>query len=72
MRLSVEPAVGGWSRDNEELNRAPEVVVFEVTDTGIGIPSDKQYIIFEAFTKLDILKFENYDAEASDRELGLA
>ncbi|HEX4610356.1 MAG TPA: response regulator, partial [Urbifossiella sp.] len=51
--LAVEPAAGGWNRENEELNRAAEVVLFTVADTGIGIPSDKQQIIFEAFQQAD-------------------
>jgi signal transduction histidine kinase/DNA-binding response OmpR family regulator len=51
--LSVEPATSGWSRDNDELNRATEVMAFSVADTGIGIPADKQQIIFEAFQQAD-------------------
>jgi len=51
--LRVETATSGWSRDQETLNRAETVIAFRVTDTGIGIPSDKQKIIFEAFQQVD-------------------
>jgi HAMP domain-containing protein/signal transduction histidine kinase/DNA-binding response OmpR family regulator len=51
--LTVEPATSGWSRDNEELNRAEGALAFSVVDTGIGIPADKQQIIFEAFQQAD-------------------
>jgi signal transduction histidine kinase len=51
--LTMEPAEAGWSVHNERLNRAAGVVAFQVTDTGIGIPSDKQQIVFEAFHQAD-------------------
>ncbi len=51
--LTIEAARGGWSSDNDDLSRAPTVLALSVTDTGIGIPPDKQQIIFEAFQQAD-------------------
>jgi len=53
VQLSVSLAAAGWSDDHPILNAAASVVSFEVTDTGIGIPSEKQRIIFEAFQQAD-------------------
>ena len=51
--LGVRPVHDGWSSDNDALNSADAVLAFSVTDTGIGIPPDKQQSIFEAFQQAD-------------------
>ncbi|WP_223530067.1 HAMP domain-containing protein [Pseudomonas sp. GL-R-19] len=53
VKISIEPAVSGWSVDLGELNSADAVVAFVVTDTGIGVSADKQKLIFEAFQQAD-------------------
>ncbi len=53
VRLSVSLARSGWSEGHPILNTAASVVAFEVTDSGIGIPAEKQRIIFEAFQQAD-------------------
>jgi HAMP domain-containing protein/signal transduction histidine kinase/CheY-like chemotaxis protein len=51
--LTVEPVRTGWDPDNENLNRAIDVIAFSVMDTGIGISPEKQQIVFEAFQQAD-------------------
>ncbi|MGC1187348.1 MAG: HAMP domain-containing protein [Candidatus Acidiferrales bacterium] len=53
VRLSVFAAQSGWSEEHPVLGRLASVVAFEVTDSGIGIPIEKQRLIFEAFQQAD-------------------
>ena len=58
LRLGVAQA--GWNPENEALAEADCVVSFAVNDTGIGIPADKQKIIFEAFQQVDMTTSRKY------------
>jgi HAMP domain-containing protein/CheY-like chemotaxis protein/signal transduction histidine kinase len=53
VRLSISTATSGWAERHQILSNAGSVIAFEVSDTGIGIPSEKQRIIFEAFQQAD-------------------
>nr|MBA3776655.1 response regulator [Betaproteobacteria bacterium] len=53
VRFEVGIATSGWSPEHPILSQAPQVIRFSVSDTGIGIPPEKQKIVFEAFQQAD-------------------
>jgi CheY-like chemotaxis protein/CHASE3 domain sensor protein len=53
VRVDIRVATGGWTHSSASLNAAPKVIAFAVIDTGIGVPKEKQEIIFESFQQAD-------------------
>src|SRR5258706_534874 len=51
--LRISRTRAGAFPDSESLQSAGAILAFAVSDTGIGIPTDKQHIIFEAFQQAD-------------------
>jgi CheY-like chemotaxis protein/HAMP domain-containing protein/signal transduction histidine kinase len=51
--LTIRRAEKGRRFATRTLDAAADVIAFAVTDTGIGIPKEKQQLIFEAFQQAD-------------------
>jgi len=53
VRLVIEEVREGWTPALAQLSVAQRVIALSVSDTGIGIPGDKQQIVFDAFQQAD-------------------
>jgi HAMP domain-containing protein/signal transduction histidine kinase/CheY-like chemotaxis protein len=53
VKLRIYEANNTWKTRNPNLDNSKQVVAFAISDTGIGIPQEKQNIIFEAFQQAE-------------------
>ncbi|HXB33852.1 MAG TPA: HAMP domain-containing protein [Puia sp.] len=53
VKLRIYEASRNWKSGTPSLDSARQVVAFAIIDTGIGIPLEKQQIIFEAFQQAE-------------------
>jgi HAMP domain-containing protein/signal transduction histidine kinase/CheY-like chemotaxis protein len=58
--LAASCVTSGWNTNHPVLRSVDKAIEIAVTDTGIGIPEDKQKLIFEAFQQADATTSRKY------------